>query len=226
MVRSRDLAAALTLLAVTLALAWQPQVWIGRWRGLFERLLSVGSSGEIGLGTPIFSWTVMAVAQMGCAHSVLALGVALLSQPRRADSCLLPKRSNPTGTVSIPPATSGTSFRLPGSAACCVRWSRRGDCVSRREHASSGLAEDRACGALRLPRTARATGLAAVRTRLEIRAGAAGLVGAGLFLPAVWNYEHSLRMTKQEVKAGSQGHRRQSSSADVCAACAARCCAR
>ena len=41
-VRSRDLASALTLLALTLALSWQPQMWIVRWRGLFERLLATG----------------------------------------------------------------------------------------------------------------------------------------------------------------------------------------
>jgi len=32
-VRSRDLAMALTLLATIMALSWQPQLWIGRWRG-------------------------------------------------------------------------------------------------------------------------------------------------------------------------------------------------
>jgi flagellar biosynthetic protein FlhB len=39
-----------------------------------------------------------------------------------------------------------------------------------------------------------------------------------------WNYERSLRMTKQEVKAGGQGHRRQSARrAAAAAACGAPC---
>src|ERR1700676_18378 len=78
-VRSRDLATALTLLATILALSWQPQLWVGRWRGLFERLLSAGSGGEIGLGTPIFSWTMLSVAECVAPILTLALAVSLLA---------------------------------------------------------------------------------------------------------------------------------------------------
>src|SRR5271154_5295046 len=77
-VRSRDLVGALTVLACTLVLAWQPESWIGRWRGLFERLLVAGGSPELGLGTPIFSWTALAIAQWIAPVLGLSLCVALL----------------------------------------------------------------------------------------------------------------------------------------------------
>ena len=60
--RSRDLVTALTLLTATFVLAWQPEIWMERWRGLFTRLLETGTTSDIGLGTPIFSWTALTVA--------------------------------------------------------------------------------------------------------------------------------------------------------------------
>jgi flagellar biosynthetic protein FlhB len=60
--RSRDLVTALTLLTAVLVLAWHPEVWVDRWRSFFSRLLITGSTSDIGLGTPIFSWTALTVA--------------------------------------------------------------------------------------------------------------------------------------------------------------------
>src|SRR5579862_4562108 len=77
-VRSRDLVGALTLLACTLLLSWEPQTGLLRWRDLFERLLSASNSSELGLGTPIFSWTAITVATWLAPVLGLALAVAVL----------------------------------------------------------------------------------------------------------------------------------------------------
>ena len=62
-VRSRDLASALTLLAVDFGSPGSHWTWIGRWRGLFERLLRRWR-GVIGYpARPFSTWTLLTVAQ-------------------------------------------------------------------------------------------------------------------------------------------------------------------
>ena len=76
-VRSRDLATSITLLAAVVTISWQSHAWIGAWRGLFERMLSVGQTSEIGLGTPIVYWTLLSAAQALAPVLTVALAVAL-----------------------------------------------------------------------------------------------------------------------------------------------------
>ena len=129
--RSRDLVMAATLLAVTLLLAWQPQVWIGRWHGLFDRLLVAGSADEIGLGTPIFSWTALTVAQWVAPILFLALGVALFMSAAQsgfvfAAEALQPNwgRLNPANNLKNIFSMSGLSRVLrslvPAFAIACL----------------------------------------------------------------------------------------------------------
>ncbi len=149
---------------VTLALSWQPQMWIGRWRGLFERLLAAGSSGEIGLGTPIFSWTLLAVAQWLAPMLALALAVALLTHTAQGGFVFateaLQAQLGPPQPREQHLATSSPS---PGSAACCARWCPSAAIVALAVNIlERDFPQDRPRRALRLPRTARAAGLAAL----------------------------------------------------------------
>jgi flagellar biosynthetic protein FlhB len=61
--RARDLAAALTLLAVVLLLAWNPQLSVARWQGYFSRLLDASVRTDWSETTPVIGWTGLAVAQ-------------------------------------------------------------------------------------------------------------------------------------------------------------------
>jgi flagellar biosynthetic protein FlhB len=61
--RSRDLVSALTVLAVVILLAWDPEVWIGRWQNYFSRVMQAGIAADWTGSVPVISWTGLAVAQ-------------------------------------------------------------------------------------------------------------------------------------------------------------------
>ena len=61
--RTRDLAAALTLLAVVILLAWHPELWISRWQSYFTRVLDAGVRGDWNDQAPVIGWTSLAIAQ-------------------------------------------------------------------------------------------------------------------------------------------------------------------
>ena len=113
-VRSRDLAGALTLLAVTVSLSWHPQEWIVRWRDLFGHLLSTGSGSDIGLGTPIFSWTLLAVAQWVAPVLSLAFAVALLSQTVQGGFVFASEALQPNWNRLNPASNLGRLFSAAG----------------------------------------------------------------------------------------------------------------
>jgi flagellar biosynthesis protein FlhB len=199
-VRSRDLAAALTLLAVTFALSWQPQAWIGRWRELLQRLLAVGSGGEIGLGTPIFSWTFLAMAQWLAPILSLALGVAVLSLSAQGGFVFVTEslrpnwnRLNPASNIKNIFSSAGLSRMLrslvPFMAIVVLAVSLLERDLPKIAHAarfdSRGLLAE----------------LGSLLFELAWKFGLVLLAWAGLdYFLQYRNYEQSLRMTKQEVK--------------------------
>ena len=61
--RSRDLVSAFTVIAVVFLLAWQPQIWIGRWQGYFSRSLLASAVGDWSESAPALRLTEIAVAQ-------------------------------------------------------------------------------------------------------------------------------------------------------------------
>jgi flagellar biosynthetic protein FlhB len=199
-VRSRDLVSALVLLAVTLMLSWQPQVWIGRWRGLFERLLSVGSGGEIGLGTPIFSWTFLAVALWVAPILTLALAVSLLSHTAQggfvfATESLTPNwnRLNPASNIGNLFSAAGLSRLLRSLVPFVVIIVLT---VNILERDFPKIAH-----AARFDSHELLAHLGSLLFELAWKFGLVLLAWAGLdYFLQQRNYERSLRMTKQEVK--------------------------
>jgi flagellar biosynthetic protein FlhB len=203
-VRSRDLAAALTLLAVTVMLSWQPQDWIGGWRGLFERLLAEGGGGEIGLGTPIFSWTLLTVGQWLAPVLALALGVALLAQIAQGGFVFAPEALKPNWTRLNPASNVAQIFSFAGLsrllrslvpfAAIAVL---AGHLLQRDFSAIAQAARTDAHAVL--------AHLSALLFELIGKFGLVLLAWAGLdYFLQNRNYERSLRMTKQEVKQESK----------------------
>lgn len=61
--RSRDLVSAVTVLAAVVFLAWNPEIWIARWRNFFSRALLAGVQGDWTGRAPVILWTSIAVAQ-------------------------------------------------------------------------------------------------------------------------------------------------------------------
>lgn len=198
--RSRDLVMALTLLTVTMVLAWQPQIWIGRWRDLFGRLLAASNAGDIGLGTSIFSWTALTVVQWIAPILLLALGVAVFSSGAQGGFVFAPEafkpnwgRLNPANNVRQLFSFAGLSRALrsliPSSAIFFLVVN-----LFEREMPKIAL----------LSRFGPRAVLAQLGSLLFELAWKCGLVmlawsGADYFFQR-WNYERSLRMTKQEVK--------------------------
>ncbi len=54
--RSRELPAALALVAITAFLWWQPQIWRGQWRTLFVRVMAASAQSDLASSMPLLSW--------------------------------------------------------------------------------------------------------------------------------------------------------------------------
>ena len=107
---------ALTLLAVIVG-AFLAAADLDRAAGAVysSGLLDAGSSGEIGLGTPIFSWTALAVAQWVAPVLMLALAVSLAlgHRPGRIRLCRRSAQAQ-LGPPESREQSSARFFRLPG----------------------------------------------------------------------------------------------------------------
>jgi len=57
--RSRELPAALALMALVLFLWWHPQDWRGEWRDLLQSMLVAATRNDLAAGTPILSWVAL-----------------------------------------------------------------------------------------------------------------------------------------------------------------------
>jgi flagellar biosynthesis protein FlhB len=198
--RSRDLVTALTLLTVTMMLAWQPHVWIGRWRDLFGRLLVTGTRSEIGLGTPILSWTALTVAQWVAPIVFLALGVAVLSNAAQGGFVFAPEAFKPKWERLNPESHISQMF----SFAALSRVLRSLVPATAIAFLSVTLLQREFPLLVHMARFGSRALLAELGSLLFELAWKCGLVmlawsGAD-YLFQRWSHERSLMMTKQEVK--------------------------
>ncbi len=199
-VRSRDLASALTLLSVSLALCWQPHVWIDHWHDLLERLLAVGSGGEIGLGTPVFSWTLLTVAQWLAPVLSLALGVAVLSHTAQGGFVFVTESLKPNWNRLNPASNIGNLFSVAGLSRLLRSLFPFMAIVIL---AVNLLRQDfpRIAHAARFDPHELLALLGSLLFELCWKFGLVLLAWSGLdYFLQHRNYERSLRMTKQEVK--------------------------
>jgi flagellar biosynthesis protein FlhB len=202
--RSRDLVTALTLIAVTLMLAWQPQLWVGRWRGLLERLLVTSNSSEIGLGTPIFSWTALSVVQWVAPILFLALGVAVLSNAAQGGLVFSTEAFKPNWARLNPASNIGQLFSFAGLS----RLLRSLIPSTAILYLSVSLLQRSVPEIVHVSRFGPRALMAELGSLLFELAWKCGLVmlawSGGDFFFQRWNYERSLMMTKQEVKQESK----------------------
>lgn len=203
-VRSRDLASALTLLAVTVTLSSLPQAWISGWRGLFARLLVAGGAPELGLGTPVLYWTLRAAAQALVFPLSVALVVAVLAHTAQGGflfvtESLVPDwgRFNPVNNIGQIFSAAGLSRLLrslvPFAAMVALA-------VSIFHRDFPALAH-----AARFDARALLGRLGGLLVELAWKFGLVLLAWSGLdYFLQRRTYEQSLRMTRQEVKQESK----------------------
>jgi flagellar biosynthetic protein FlhB len=202
--RSRDLVSALTLLAVTVTIAFEARAWIGTWRDFMVRLLDAGNSSELGVGTSIFSWTTVTVAKWIGPMLLIAFAVSVFSASAQggfifAPEALIPKpeRLNPATNLGQIFSISGLSRLLrsliPAAAIVFVSFSL----LQRELPEIAHLAQ---LGSHRL--------LARIGSLWFELSWKCGLVllawSAADYGFQYWNHERGLRMTKQEVKEESK----------------------
>jgi flagellar biosynthetic protein FlhB len=203
-VRSRDLASAVTLLAAVTMISWQSHGWIDAWRGLLERMLSAGRTGEIGLGTPVIYWTLLSAAEALAPVLTLALAVAVATHSMQGGFVFVTEslqpnfdRFNPASNIKQIFSAAGLSRLLrsliPFTVMAFLAANIFQRDFSRIAHAahfdSRGLLGE----------------LGSMILELAWKFGLVLLAWSGLdYFLQRRNYEQSLRMTKQEVKQESK----------------------
>jgi flagellar biosynthesis protein FlhB len=201
--RSRDLVTAVTLLTVTMMLAWQPEIWVGRWRDLFSRLL-ITSNSEINLGTPVLAWTALAVAQWIAPMLFLTLGVAIFSNAAQGGFVFSTEALKPNFDRMNPAKNIGNLFSFAGLSRALRSLIPTGAIlyifVTMFERELPEIAHFSRFGARVL--------LARLGSLLFELAWKCGLVmlawSAADYFFQRWNHNRSLMMTKQEVRQESK----------------------
>jgi len=198
--RSRELVSALTLFSVILMLAWNPQLWIGRWQGYFARALDASVSSDWSGNVPVISWTNLAVIQclapvLGVAF-IVAIGATVAQGGLVfASEALTPDfaRLNPVHNIGQLFSLAGLSRVLksliPAGVILYLAWRLLQQDASMILHSSR--LESRAALAI----TGRLWFSLAWQATLVLLAWS-----AVDFLMQRFTYERSLRMTRQEVR--------------------------
>jgi flagellar biosynthetic protein FlhB len=198
--RSRDLVSALTVLAVVILLAWDPEIWIGRWQGFFSRVMQAAIASDWTTGVPVITWTGLAVAQwiwpifavawLVATASTLAQGGLVLSSDALAPNF---NRMNPVKNVQQLFSLAGFSrilrSLLPSAAIFYL--------AQRAILAAAPLIVH----AARLSSRALLALIGGLCFSVAWQSSFVLLAWAGVdYILQRQTYEKSLRMTKQEVK--------------------------
>ena len=202
--RSRDLVSAFTLLSVTTAIAFASRIWIGTWRDFMVRLLDTGTSSDLGLGSSVFSWTAITVAQWIAPILLLGFVISIFFSSVQggfvfAPEALIPKpnRLNPAANIGQIFSISGFSRLLrsliPGGAIVFIAY---------------GLIQRELPEIYHIAQLAPGRLLARIGSLWFELSWKCGLVllawSAADYGFQWWNHDRSLRMTKQEVKEESK----------------------
>lgn len=203
-VRSRDLASALTLLVSIAVISWQCRDWVSAWRDLFERLLTTGRVSELGLGTPIFYWTILSIARGLAPVLTLAFAVAVLSHSAQGGFVFVTESIRPNWDRFNPASNIGQLFsaaglsRLLRSLVPFTVMAVLGATIFQRDFT-------RIAHAAHLDSRSLLLELSSMLLEVSWKFGLVLLAWSGLdYFLQRRNYEQSLRMTKQEVKQESK----------------------
>jgi len=200
MARSRDLPSALSLLAVVVFLRWAQQGWLPALRGFLRNLLAVASSADVSAFYPAIHWTAMDTIRwtgppLAAAFAISGLGLVAQGGFVFTPLAFEPKweRLNPASNLSRIFSVGGLSPLLksliPVAFLLYIAIA-----ILRRDwlqliHASE----------MGLP--AEMHWLVGVLYEFSWKSGLVLLVwSAADYGLQRWNYERSMRMTKQEVR--------------------------
>lgn len=198
--RSRDLPAALALLAVAVILRWAQRGWLPAWRGFFRDLLAVASNADVSAFYPAMHWTATdtirwAGPPLGAAFAISGLGLVAQGGFVFTPLAFEPKweRFNPASNLSRIFSVGGLSPLLkslvPAAFLLYIAVA-----ILRRDwlqliHASQ----------MGLP--AEMHWLAGLLYEFSWKGGIVLLVwSAADYGLQRWNYERSMRMSKQEIR--------------------------
>jgi flagellar biosynthesis protein FlhB len=198
--RSRDLISTMTLLAVVFVLAYQPQIWIGRWRTYFSRVLEASIHGDRFEQFQLFGWTTLAVAQWIAPLFGVAFVTAIASTLAQGGIVIAPKAFTPKFTRLNPVTNIQNLFSL----ATLSRVLRSLLPSSVILYLSLRLMLQQAPVVLhsaRLPARASLAVLGHICSSLAWQSGLVLLAWSGVdYILQRQTFEKSLRMTKQEVR--------------------------
>jgi flagellar biosynthesis protein FlhB len=111
-VRSRELPSALVLLSGVFLLSRLAPLWAKGWQSFFESVLAQASGNDIGLSTPLFSWTLLAVAKTTAPLLVAAGAMVLAANVGQAGFTLAPSALTPNFNRLNPGKNLGQVFSL------------------------------------------------------------------------------------------------------------------
>ena len=200
-VRSRELSGALALLAVIMTLAWQPLLsWRDQWRALWAELLSQANSGNIQSVTPLLQEAARMVARWTLPAMGAALGVSALAGIAQGGVLFSPKALKPKFSRFNPASNLGRLFSLGGLSQTLKALLPMSFII----YLCAGILT-RDWGQIVLAAHATpATYAAWILSRLfEVswKASLIFLAWSGVdYMLQKFNYERSLRMTKEEVR--------------------------
>jgi flagellar biosynthetic protein FlhB len=198
--RSRELSAALCLVAITAFLWWQPQTWRGDWRTLFDRTLAAAVQSDLASSMPLLSWTGWTLLQWATPVLLLAWIVSVAGSLAQGGLILAPAALTPKPDRLNPAANLQRIFSLgalQGLLKSLIPTAFLGYLVV------GVLARDWN-EFFQMSRVSPGASLSFLFSRafeISWKGGLVFLLWSGFdVLLARFNYERNLRMTRQEVR--------------------------
>ena len=111
-VRSRELPSALVLLGGVFLLSKLVPLWTSGWHSFFESVLAQATTHDIGLSTPLFHWTLLAVAKTSAPLLLAAGASVLVANVGQAGFTLAPSALAPNFSRLNPGKNLGQVFSL------------------------------------------------------------------------------------------------------------------
>lgn len=112
--RSRELPAALAVMALVLFLWWHPSDWKGEWRRLFERALTSAVHTDMAAGTPVLNWVGWVIYVWAGPSLAIIWIVALASSFGLGGFVVAPAALAPKPQRLNPASNLGKLFSLSG----------------------------------------------------------------------------------------------------------------
>jgi len=198
--RSRELPSALTLLAVALLLRWGPAAWIAGLRDLLRHLLAASSHGELHSVMPLLNWTAWLAVRWTAPPLLLAWGISAFGLLAQGGMVFSPLALEPNFGRFNPANNLSRIFSIGGLSPMLKSLIPLGFLL----YLSVALISREWILLIHSSRIALPLGLSWLGLLLFEYAWKGGLillVWSGLdYTLQRWNYERSLRMSRQEVK--------------------------